>query len=87
MYFKCSIRRHPETGSITGYYRLVESYRNADDCICHRTILNVGYMEGTNVDQRNKIQKHIIENLFLNKGIIIFCISYPVRNKHNFRIS
>ena len=61
VYFKCSIRRHPETGSITGYYRLVESYRNADDRICHRTILNVGYMEGTNVDQRNKIQKHLTD--------------------------
>lgn len=59
MYFKCSIRRHPETGNITGYYRLVESYRNADDRICHRTILNVGYMEDTDVDQRNKIQKHL----------------------------
>ena len=59
MYFKCSIRRHPETGSITGYYRLVESYRNADDRICHRTIVNVGYMEDINVDQRNKIQKHL----------------------------
>lgn len=61
MYFKCSIRRHPESGNITGYYRLVESYRNADDRICHRTILNVGYMEDTNVDQRNKIQKHLTD--------------------------
>lgn len=61
MYFKCSIRPHPQTGNITGYYRLVESYRNADDRICHRTILNVGYMEDTDPDQRNKIQKHLTE--------------------------
>ena len=61
VYLKCSIRRHPETGSITGYYRLVESYRNADDLICHRTILNVGYMEDTNIDQRNKIQKQLTD--------------------------
>ncbi|HEX8678076.1 MAG TPA: IS1634 family transposase [Segetibacter sp.] len=61
MYFKCSIRRHPQTGNITGYYRLVESYRNAEDRICHRTILNVGYMEDTDVDQRNKIQKHLTD--------------------------
>jgi hypothetical protein len=61
VYFKCSIRRHPETGSITGYYRLVESYRNADDRICHRTILNVGFMEDTHVDQRNKIQKQLTD--------------------------
>lgn len=61
VYFKCSIRRHPQSGSITGYYRLVESYRNADDRICHRTILNVGFMEDTIVEQRNKIQKHLTE--------------------------
>ena len=61
MYFKCSIRPHPQTGSITGYYRLVESYRNADNRICHRTILNVGFMEDTNVDQRNKIQKQLTD--------------------------
>ncbi len=61
MYFKCSIRRHPQTGNITGYYRLVESYRNAEDRICHRTIVNVGYMEDTDVDQRNKIQKHLTD--------------------------
>ena len=61
MYFKCSIRRHPQTGDITGYYRLVESYRNADDRVCHRTILNVGFMEDTTVEQRNKIQKHLTD--------------------------
>ncbi len=61
MYFKCSIRRHPQWGDLTGYYRLVESYRNADDRICHRTILNVGFMEDTTVEQRNKIQKHLTE--------------------------
>ena len=56
MYFKCSIRRNPETGAISGYYRLVESYRNSDDRICHRTILNVGFMEDTTAEQRHKIQ-------------------------------
>jgi len=53
------MRQHPQTGNITGYYRLVESYRNADDRICHHTILNVGFMEDTTVEQRNKIQKHL----------------------------
>ena len=60
VYFKCSIRRHPQSGNISGYFRLVESYRNADDRICHRTILNVGFMEeDTTAEQRNKIQKHL----------------------------
>ncbi len=61
VYFKCSIRHHPQSGNITGYYRLVESYRNDDDRICHRTILNVGFMEDTTVEQRNKIQKHLTD--------------------------
>ena len=61
MYFKCSIRKHPLTGNITGYYRLVESYRNAGDRICHHTLLNVGFMEDTTVEQRNKIQKHLTD--------------------------
>lgn len=69
MYLKCSIRRHPQTGNITGYYRLVESYRNAEDRICHRTIVNVGYMEDTDVDQRNKIQKHLTYR-YEHKGIL-----------------
>jgi Transposase DDE domain len=61
VYFKCSIRKNPQTGDIAGYYRLVESYRNGDDRICHRTILNVGFMEDTTVEQRNKIQKHLTD--------------------------
>jgi hypothetical protein len=36
----------------------VESYRNDDDRICHRTILNVGFMEDTTA-KLNKIQKHL----------------------------
>ncbi len=62
VYFKCSIRRHPQTGEIAGYYRLVESYRNGDGRVCHRTILNVGFMEDTTtVEQRLKIQKQLTE--------------------------
>ncbi|WP_198675470.1 hypothetical protein, partial [Pleomorphovibrio marinus] len=45
MYFKFSLRKHPQSGKLCGYYRLVESYRNADNRVCHRTILNVGFME------------------------------------------
>ena len=80
MYFKCSIRRHPETGNITGYYRLVESYRNADDRICHRTILNVGYMEDTDVDQRNKIQKHLTDRY--ERKLILFEETDPIVRKY-----
>ena len=39
----------------------MESYRNADNRVCHRTILNVGFMEDVSVDQLNKIQKQLTE--------------------------
>ena len=57
MYFKVSMRTNPETGIYSGYYRLVESYRNHLDRVCHRTILNVGYIDHVTVEQRNLIQK------------------------------
>lgn len=69
MYFKCSIRRNPETGAISGYYRLVESYRNADDRVCHRTILNVGFMEDTTVEQRQKIQAMLRDKYEMKQSV------------------
>ena len=57
MYFKVSMRTNPETKIYSGYYRLVESYRNAQGRVYHRTILNAGYLDGLNTDQLNLIQK------------------------------
>ncbi len=51
------MRTNPETGIYSGYYRLVESYRNYDDRVCHRTILNAGYLDDLTTDQLNLIQK------------------------------
>lgn len=59
VYFKSSIRTNPETKEIDGYYRLVESYRNIEGRVCHRTLLNVGFLEQVSVDQLNKIQSHL----------------------------
>lgn len=61
MYFKFSLRKHPQSEKLSGYYRLVESYRNADNRVCHHTILNVGFMENVTADQLNKIQKQLTE--------------------------
>jgi transposase len=61
MYFKFSLRKHPQSGKLCGYYRLVESYRNADNRVCHRTILNVGFMEDATPEQLNRIQKHLTD--------------------------
>jgi hypothetical protein len=58
MYFKISMRHNPAKNFIDGYYRLVESYRNAEDRICHRTLLNCGFLdEEVKAEQLNQIQK------------------------------
>ena len=57
MYFKVSMRTNPVSGVYSGYYRLVESYRNHCDRVCHRTMLNAGYLDGLTTDQLNLIQK------------------------------
>lgn len=51
------MRKNPETGIYSGYYRLVESYRNQADRVCHRTILNAGYLDELNTGQLNLIRK------------------------------
>jgi hypothetical protein len=61
MYFKVSMRTNPQTGIYSGYYRLVESYRNENGRVCHRTMLNAGYLDELNTDQLNLIQKLVSE--------------------------
>lgn len=56
LYFKCSIRKNPDTSRYDGYYRLVESYRNLEGRVCHRTLLNVGFLSDYSPEQLNKVQ-------------------------------
>lgn len=44
MYFKSSLRNNPATNSLCAYFRLVESYRNEENRICHKTMLNIGFL-------------------------------------------
>jgi len=55
MYFKSSIRHNPATGEIDSYYRLVESYRNETDRVCHRTLLNAGFLKNSINNQVRRI--------------------------------
>ena len=57
MYFKISIRKNPETKELSGYYRLVESYRNHNGNVCVRTMLSAGFLDELTVEQLNLIQK------------------------------
>jgi len=62
MYFKASGRVNPATHKYDSYYRLVESYRNAEGRVCHRTILNVGFLNAElTVDQLNLISRTLTD--------------------------
>lgn len=69
------MRTNPATGVYCGYYRLVESYRNHLDRVCHRTILNAGYLDGLSTDQLNLIQK-ILTAKVANRDKPLFELSY-----------
>jgi hypothetical protein len=75
MYFKVSMRTNPVTGRYSGYYRLVESYRNHSDRVCHRTILNAGYLDNLTTDQLNLIQK-ILTSKVANYNNALFELPY-----------
>jgi len=56
MYFRFSLRYNPAKGKSDAYYRLIESYRNETDRVCHRTLLNVGFLDDlVNIDQLNQL--------------------------------
>jgi len=60
-YFKVSMRYNSELKTSCGYYRLVESYRNFKGRICHRTMLNVGFLHDLKAGDLNKIQKQLTD--------------------------
>jgi hypothetical protein len=64
MYFRSSIRRNPATNAIGGYYRLVETYRNAYSRVCHRTLqyLALGYRNYPFVKRKSVLHKPEINN-------------------------
>jgi len=69
MYFRSSIRHNPATGEIESYYRLVESYRNEEGRVCHRTLLNVGFLEGKiTIDELNQVRRILCKRYQDMKG-------------------
>jgi hypothetical protein len=55
MYLKVSFRHNPELKDIAPYYRLVESYRNEYDRVCHKTLLNIGFWPEATQEQMNQV--------------------------------
>jgi len=62
MYFKFSLRQNPATNQPDCYYRLVESYRNEYNRVCHRTLLNIGFVD-LEVETLNKIRRILQDRL------------------------
>ena len=65
MYFRSVIRKNPINQEFGGYYRLVESYRNDADRICHQTLLTIGFINFS-VEKLNIIQR-ILNNKYKKK--------------------
>ena len=69
MYFRSTIRHNPATDKIDSYYRLVESYRNETDRVCHRTLLNVGFLkELITTEELNQVRRIICKRYQDIKG-------------------
>ncbi len=61
MYLKASFRPNPAISDIAAYYRLVESYRNESDRVCHKTLLNIGFWPDATKEQKDKVVDHLNE--------------------------
>jgi transposase len=69
------MRKNPETKELSGYYRLLESYRNHNGQACHRTMLSAGFLDDLSVEQLNAIQK-ILTAKVANLGNPLFELPY-----------
>jgi transposase len=70
MYFKFSLRYNKDKQQSDAYYRLVESYRNAEGSVCHRTILNIGFIDDDySAEQLNQTAR-ILTNRYEQKQFL-----------------
>lgn len=69
------MHKNPETKELSGYYRLLQSYRNHNDQACHRTMLSAGFLDELSADQLNAIQK-ILTAKVVNLGSALFELPY-----------
>ena len=70
MYFKASGRTNPGTKKYDSYYRLVESYRNETGRICHRTVLNVGFLDDELTPEQLNLIARTLTDMYQQKQSI-----------------
>jgi len=61
MYLKTSFRHSPNLRGIAAFYRLVESYRNENDRVCHKTLLNISFWADATREQKDRVVDHLNE--------------------------
>lgn len=80
MYFKFSLRTNPLTNSLDSYYRLVESYRDVNGRVSHRTILNIGFLDqDITPEQLNQVSRRLTD--MYQKKASLFDLTDPVVNR------
>jgi transposase len=67
MYFKFSLRYNKDKQRSDAYYRLVESYRDATGRVCHRTVLNVGFIEDDYTPEQLNLAASILTDRYQQK--------------------
>ena len=80
MYFKITTRFNSQTTTYEPYCRLVESFRNSEGRVCHKTIVQVGFMPDASPEQMNIIQKQL--TLRAERKIALFEETDPVAMRY-----
>jgi len=78
MFFKASCRRNPQTEKVESYYRLVESYRDANNYIRHKTIVTAGFIDHFTADELIFIQKHITDRVYGKPILMVHDAELPL---------
>jgi hypothetical protein len=70
MYLKASFRYNADISDIAAYYRLLASYRNEFDRVCHKTLLNIIFGADAYREQKGKVVDHLNERY--KNGLALF---------------
>jgi transposase len=70
MYFKSVLRVNPATKKWDSYYRIVESYRNTVGRVCHRTILNIGFLDESISPEQLNLVARTLTDMYQQKASI-----------------
>lgn len=63
MYFRSTMRINPINGELSGYYRLMESYRDATGEVRKKTLLTPGFLTDLSGDELHLIQTRLSEKV------------------------